>query len=130
MKGPLKTHGGKHYLANRLVAMMPSHTHYVEPYAGGLAVLLHKSPEGISEVVNDLNGRFTNFWKVLKDEELFQHFHRRIQAIPFSESEWLDARDYLGSIKGKLTRKEMVARVCRDGVKSSVHSPVIASGAA
>lgn len=37
---PLKWHGGKHYLSSRLVAMMPPHTHYVEPFAGGLAVLL------------------------------------------------------------------------------------------
>ena len=39
MKGPLKTHGGKRYLAERLVALMPPHTHYVEPFAGGLSVL-------------------------------------------------------------------------------------------
>jgi DNA adenine methylase len=28
---PLKWHGGKHYLARRIVEMMPPHTHYVEP---------------------------------------------------------------------------------------------------
>ena len=45
---------------------MPRHLHYVEPYGGGLAVLLEKDPfdqskywgsksyeQGISEVVND-----------------------------------------------------------------------------
>lgn len=37
---PLKWHGGKHYLAARIVALMPPHTHYVEPFAGGLSVLL------------------------------------------------------------------------------------------
>ena len=68
MKGPLKTHGGKHYLAQKIMALMPPHTHFVEPFAGGLAVLLAKECEGISEVVNDLDGNFTNFWQVLQDE--------------------------------------------------------------
>ena len=44
MKGPLKTHGGKRYLAERLVSLMPPHTHYVEPYAGGLAVRAKPEP--------------------------------------------------------------------------------------
>ena len=43
---PLKWHGGKNYLARIIVEMMPSHIHYVEPFAGGLAVLLAKNPEG------------------------------------------------------------------------------------
>lgn len=110
MKGPLKTHGGKHYLAQRLIALMPPHTHFVEPYAGGLAVLLAKSPEGISEVVNDLDGRFTNFWRVLQDEDLFMKFKRRVQAIPVNEKEWRHAEASLAIAKGKPNRKEMVER--------------------
>jgi DNA adenine methylase len=62
VNSPLKWHGGKRYLAKRLVAMMPPHLHYVEPFAGGLSVLLAKDPEGVSEVVNDLDGELSNFW--------------------------------------------------------------------
>ena len=29
---PLKWHGGKHYLADRIIALMPPHVHYVEPF--------------------------------------------------------------------------------------------------
>ena len=36
---------------------MPSLLHFVEPFAGGLAVLLAKSPDNVSEVVNDLDAR-------------------------------------------------------------------------
>ena len=79
MKGPLKTHGGKRYLAKRIVSLMPTHTHYVEPYAGGLAVLFGKSPEGISEVVNDLDGRFTNFWRFLKTKSFSPSFGARFK---------------------------------------------------
>jgi DNA adenine methylase len=127
MKGPLKWHGGKRYLAKRLVAMMPPHTHYVEPYAGGLAVLFARSPEGISEVVNDLDGRLANFWRVLQNEELFARFRRKVQAIAFSESEWRDAQAYLDNATGKPNRAEMVERatrffvLCRQSMSGRCH---------
>ena len=92
--GPLKWHGGKHYLARQIVSLFPPHTHFVEPYAGGLAVLLAKLPKG-SEVVNDLHGDLMNFWRVLQDEAMFRRFRRRVQAVPFSEVEWHDAKQSL-----------------------------------
>ncbi|HET6573043.1 MAG TPA: DNA adenine methylase, partial [Fimbriiglobus sp.] len=88
---PLKWHGGKSYLATRIVALMPPCTHYVEPFAGGLSVLLARNPDGISEVVNDLDGRLTGFWRVLQDADRFDQFRRMVNAVPFSEAEWRDA---------------------------------------
>lgn len=90
---PLKWHGGKHYLASRIIDLMPPHLHYVEPYAGGLAVLLAKDPEGVSEVVNDIDGALTDFWRVLADPDMFPDFIRRAQATPFSEQGWREADD-------------------------------------
>jgi DNA adenine methylase len=84
---PLKWHGGKHYLADWVVSLMPAHTHYVEPYAGGLSVLLAKNPEGVSEVANDLDNGLTNLWTVLQGR-WFDDFVRIVSAIPFSESEF------------------------------------------
>lgn len=101
---PLKWWGGKHYLALKLIALMPRHLHYVEPYAGGLAVLLEKDPfgpskywgdvsyeQGISEVVNDIHRDLTNFWRVLQREDTFVAFQRLIEAMPFSQTEWEEA---------------------------------------
>lgn len=88
---PLKWHGGKHYLAQKIVSFMPTHVHYVEPYAGGLSVLLTKDPEGTSEVTNDIDGHLSNFWRILQDEGTFARFHRILQAVPFSEAEWQNA---------------------------------------
>jgi DNA adenine methylase len=85
---PLKWHGGKHFLAHRIVALMPHHLHYVEPYLGGGSVLLVKPPDAVSEVVNDIDGRLTNFWRVLQDPGVFEQFRRRLEATPFSEVEW------------------------------------------
>jgi DNA adenine methylase len=88
---PLKWHGGKHYLASKIVALMPPHTHYVEPFAGGLSVLLAKPCEGISEVVNDIDGELTNFWRVLRND--FDSFRLLCQQTPFSEADWISAKN-------------------------------------
>jgi len=93
---PLKWHGGKWYLAPKIIALMPRHIHYVEPFAGGLSVLLAKKPDGISEVVNDIHGQLSNFWRVLQHDHLFAQMQRFLEAVPFSESEWKDS-DLVGS---------------------------------
>ena len=85
---PLKWHGGKHYLAKQIISLMPKHVHYVEPFFGGGAVLLAKEYEGVSEVVNDLNGELTNFWKVLSSESQFPKFLRFAESAPFCEEQW------------------------------------------
>src|SRR5262245_6909213 len=102
MKLPLKWHGGKYYLASRIIDLMPRHIHYVEPFFGGGAVLLTRDPydqalwmpthKGVSAVVNDSNGRLVNFWRVLQDPEKFAAFRRRTEATPFARAEW-DAAD-------------------------------------
>jgi DNA adenine methylase len=103
---PLKWWGGKHYLAKKIIALMPKHLHYVEPYFGGGAVLLERDPldpskywselsweKGVSEVVNDINGELMNFWRVLQDEASFASFRRIVGATPFSQVEWEDAAE-------------------------------------
>jgi DNA adenine methylase len=87
----LKYHGGKSYLARKIVARMPEHLHYVEPYFGGGAVLLAKPHEGVSEVVNDIDRDLMNFWLVLQGQDDFRSFVRLCQATPFSEAVWQSA---------------------------------------
>lgn len=99
---PLKIHGGKEPLASWIVSLMPPRCknpgnpakgddgwlHYVEPYFGGGAVLLKNDPEGISEVVNDIDGELINFWCVLQNEKSFAKFKRIVEAVPFAEDEF------------------------------------------
>ena len=101
---PLKWHGGKHYLASRIVNLMPRHLHYVEPFFGGGSVLFARNPEdssrwlvphkGVSEVVNDINGRLITFWRVLRDPGSFETFRRCVEAIPMARAEWKQAHDH------------------------------------
>lgn len=102
---PLKWHGGKHYLAdwilshapprvkcsNNPAADDPGYLHYVEPFAGGLAVLLANDPNGISEVVNDLDEGIANFWRVLAVDDSFAEFRRGVECLPFCEQRWREA---------------------------------------
>lgn len=87
MTTPIKWHGGKTYLADRIVELMPPRTGwhlYREPFAGGLSVLLRLQPLKLCEAINDLNGGLTNFWDVLRSPETFPEFGRRCQFTPFS----------------------------------------------
>ncbi|QJX00255.1 DNA adenine methylase [Frigoriglobus tundricola] len=118
---PLKWHGGKHYLAARIVALMPPHTHYVEPFAGGLAVLLAKNPDGVSEVVNDRNRDLSNFWRVLQDADPFDRFRRAVEAVPFSEVEWTDAADRLAD-PDPVTRAVAFFVRCRQSLAARMRS--------
>lgn len=66
MKSPVPYFGSKQRIADWIVSLLPDHGHYVEPFAGGLSVLLAK-PRSAMETVNDLDGELMTFWRVLRD---------------------------------------------------------------
>jgi DNA adenine methylase len=61
-----KTHGGKRYLARKILERLPAHRRYVEPFAGGLSVLLNKPPSG-PEVAADIHPGLIGFYRTLQD---------------------------------------------------------------
>ena len=63
MIGPLSYIGGKRRIAKQLVALIPDHRTYVEPFAGGAQVFFHK-PRSKVEVLNDLDDEIVNFLKI------------------------------------------------------------------
>lgn len=66
LKPPFTYFGGKMRIADRIVALLPPHEHYVEPFAGSLAVLLAK-PRSAMETVNDRDQSVMNFWRLLRE---------------------------------------------------------------
>ena len=74
MRGPLAYIGGKRAVAKQIIAMLPRHTCYVEPFVGGGQVFFAKPPSKV-EVLNDLDGEIINFYRVaqLHYEELIRY---------------------------------------------------------
>lgn len=66
VRSPIPYFGSKQRIAPWIVSLLPDHDHYVEPYAGGLSVLLAKRPSAM-ETVNDLDGELMTFWRVLRE---------------------------------------------------------------
>lgn len=103
MMPPFAYYGGKTQLADRIVALLPRHRHYVEPFAGSLAVLLAKTPAHM-ETVNDLDGDLMTFWRVLRDRPA--ELIRSCALTPHSRGENLDAFD-----RGQVDELERARRV-------------------
>lgn len=97
MKPPVPYFGGKITIGPTIAALLPRHTHYVEPYAGSLAVLFAKAPS-THETVNDLDRALVTFWRVLRERPA--DLARACALTPHSRVEYdqavpLDATDEL-----------------------------------
>lgn len=90
VKPPFSYYGGKTSLATDIAGLLPPHEHYVEPFAGSLAVLLAKPPSR-QETVNDLDGDLMTFWRVLRDYP--DELERRCALTPHARAEYEDSRD-------------------------------------
>lgn len=84
LKPPIVYYGSKVRIAERLVAMLPDHDHYIEPYCGSLSVLLAKAPVRM-ETVNDLDGDLVCFWTVLRERTA--ELERACALTPHSRAE-------------------------------------------
>lgn len=89
MRTPLTYYGGKQRLAPEIVALMPAHRVYFEPFAGGAAVLFHK-PRAERETINDVDGRLMRFWRALRDHP--EDLARAVALTPYSRAEWRACR--------------------------------------
>ena len=102
---PLKWHGGKTYLAKWIRSLSPRgrYVHRVHPYGGGLGEFWNWRREGVSEVVNDIDGRLGNLWLILQNPEMFKDFQTQLQMTPFSEevfnhAEHQQHKDIIGAV--------------------------------
>ena len=91
-KPPLKWAGGKRWLVSHLQPIWESHAHrrYVEPFCGGLAVVLGLEPK--QALLNDINPHLINFYRHVQkglrarvrmrnDEELFYRHRERFNRL-------------------------------------------------
>lgn len=77
-RSPISWVGGKSRLTDKIIPLIPSHTCYVEPFAGGAWVLFRKSPSK-SEIINDLNLDLVTLYRVIKHHlDEFVRYYRWI----------------------------------------------------
>ncbi len=105
MRTPLTYYGGKQALARQIVPLMPAHRVYLEPFAGGAAMLFAK-PRCQRETLNDLDGTIMRFWRALRDHPAA--LAEAVAATPYGRQEWRDSRDGEG---GGVTDVEAARRL-------------------
>jgi DNA adenine methylase len=81
----IKYPGAKNTLAPWIVAQFPAHAHYLDSHAGSAAVLLAKPPAP-HEVMNDLDGRLVNAFRVVREHG--DELARLIDLTPYSRAEY------------------------------------------
>jgi DNA adenine methylase len=112
MKPPFPYFGGKQRIAERIVSLFPAHGHYVEPYCGGLSVLMAKPPAAL-ETVNDIDGDIMTFWRVLRERP--DEMERACALTPHSRAEALLSKDREGLDDIERARRVWVALTQRRG---------------
>jgi DNA adenine methylase len=111
----VKTHGGKYYTARRIIALFPPHRLYMEPFAGGLSVLLNK-PRAPVEVAGDLNGDLINVYRVLQDHTA--ELLARVKALDYYKATFDAATGRPTDAVDATVRFLVRNRMSRDGLSS------------
>jgi len=86
----LRYFGGKWSLAPWVLAHLPPHRIYVEPFGGAASILLRK-PRSKIEVYNDLDEEIVTIFKVVQDPATCQALMRRLRRTPYARREFEQA---------------------------------------
>lgn len=102
MPQPFSYYGGKQRLASKIIPLIPRHTVYVEPFAGGASLFWNKPWPKVTnahhyrEVLNDTNKLISNFYTVLRDD--FDALVQRIERTEHGQSVYAEARNICKSL--------------------------------
>lgn len=86
----LRYFGGKWRIAKWVIANFPPHRVYCEPFAGAASVLLQKT-RSYAEILNDMDGRIVNLFKIVRDRG--DELARAIELTPFARAEYYAAHN-------------------------------------
>lgn len=86
--------GAKWGMAQEIIALMPPHRSYLEPFFGSGAVLFNKPPSAI-ETVNDIDGDIVNFFTVLREQP--DRLAEAISLTPYARDVFNDAHENRGT---------------------------------
>lgn len=94
-------YGGKFSHLDWLLPLLPTATHYCEPFGGSAAVLLNRAPSPV-ETYNDLDSELVNFFRVLRTQR--EALVEAIGLTPFSREELRLACEEVGADVSELER--------------------------
>lgn len=111
LKTPVTYYGGKQNLVNTILPLIPKHSLYCEPFAGGAAIFWAKQTSEV-EVLNDTNRELMNFYRVVQtdfinlEREVMITLHsrdlfRKASVIYNNPDMFTELLELLSSIKGK-----------------------------
>lgn len=83
----LRYFGGKWAIAPWVMAHLPPHRIYVEPFGGAASILLRK-PRSRIEVYNDLDEEIVGIFRVVQDPATCQALIRRLRRTPYARREF------------------------------------------
>lgn len=94
MRPLVSYYGGKQMQVKNILPLTPECQTYVEPFAGSLAVLFARPPArgDQAEVINDLDDRLINLYRVMQDKDKSEDLIRRISWTPHSRAEYRRAK--------------------------------------
>ncbi|AXV09853.1 Methyltransferase (plasmid) [Euzebya pacifica] len=116
MKPPFAYFGGKSRLADRIVALLPPHRVYLEPYLGSGAVLFAKGPAPV-EIVNDLDDAIVTFFRVLRDRP--DELETACALSPYSRTEYAGSDPFADGIDDLEIARRFWVRVSQGFAKST-----------
>lgn len=102
MKPLISYYGGKQRIASKILPHFPRHTVYVEPFAGGAALLFAKpkplvtNSDHYREVLNDTNDLLINLYRVAIKQR--QELETEIMATLYSQSDYLRSKEIIKNL--------------------------------
>lgn len=121
IRGPIKMHGGKHYMAKFIIDQFPENYEkmtYVEPYLGGGSVFFNKK-RSVEECINDIHPGIYQIFVALRDEP--QEFMKRLKKLKYTKETFEshlnknEFDDYLNHALNEF----VLRRMSRGGLKKS-----------
>ncbi len=124
LRPPVMAHGGKYYLARKIVPILlgvrEKISEYLEPCALGASVFL-AMPRLQREILGDINGDVVALWSVLSDERSAADLARHLSEVPYTRSEFEEAKRDVGETTQleKAVRFLVRCRFSRGGLGTS-----------
>lgn len=112
LRSPIIWFGGKGLMVSRLLPLVPPHRQYVEVFGGGASMLFAKTPAPV-ETYNDLDEGLVNFYRVLRDPEMFGRFYHHVTLTPYSRNEYAVSLAALDAASDPIDRAYHWYVVCR-----------------